>query len=96
MSPNRKNRYCRRLGGQKAFRPMGIPKCELDEVIIDLDEFEAIRLCDYEGKSQIEAGDIMGISRGTVQRLLNKGRAKIVHALLTEKILIISDSQKDI
>jgi predicted DNA-binding protein (UPF0251 family) len=47
-----------------------------------LDEFEAMRLCDLEGLSQIEAGERMQISRGTVQRLLESGRRKVVQALL--------------
>ena len=46
---------------------------------------EAIRLCDMEGKNQIEASESMQISRGTVQRLLRSGRKKIVDALIHTK-----------
>ncbi len=70
---------------------MGIPGHNLKNREIELDEFEAIRLCDLEGKNQMEAGESMGISRGTVQRLLVSGRAKIVDALLHNKIIIIND-----
>ncbi len=54
-----------------------------------LDEFEALRLCDYDGLSQIEAAEAMGISRGTVQRLLASGRKKVVDSLLHQKALKI-------
>jgi predicted DNA-binding protein (UPF0251 family) len=91
MPPCRKERYCRRLEGKRGFKPMGFPAHTLKTTEIELDEFEALRLCDLEGKNQIEAGEIMGISRGTIQRLVNSGRAKIVEALLHNQIIIIND-----
>ena len=57
--------------------------------MLKLDEFEAMRLCDHEGKSQIEASEAMGISRGTVQRLLLSGRRKLLDVLLREQELVI-------
>lgn len=66
---------------------------ELKMVIIELDEFEAIRLCDYEDKNQIEASEVMHVSRATVQRLLSSGRKKIVDSLLNSKVLHINNSQ---
>ena len=63
----------------------------LEEVRLSLDEFEVLRLCDLEGKSQEEAGEAMGVSRGTVQRLLVKARAKVVDALLNQKLLVLLD-----
>ncbi|MBI9102397.1 MAG: DUF134 domain-containing protein [Spirochaetales bacterium] len=95
MSPCRKKRCCRNLEGQRGFKPMGIPGIGLPVNYIALDEFEAIRLCDLEGKNQIQAGEVMGVSRGTIQRLLKSGRAKIVEALLKDRIIIIDDPQED-
>ena len=57
-----------------------------------LDEFEAMRLCDLEDLSQIEAGERMQISRGTVQRLLESGRRKVVQALLANQGLGLSST----
>ena len=54
------------------------------------DELEAFHLCDGRGKSQIEAGSSMGISRGTVQRLLASARCKVARALVEQKALAIS------
>lgn len=44
---------------------------------IEADEFEAIRICDYEVLNQIKASLLMNVSRGTIQRLLNSGRKKL-------------------
>ena len=54
-----------------------------------LDEFEAVRLCDHDQLSQIEAAARMRVSRGTVQRLLEAGRFKIADALLHDKAIHI-------
>lgn len=54
------------------------------------DELETLHLCDGEGKSQIEAGTCMGISRGTVQRLLASARSKVAQALVGQKALAVS------
>ena len=63
----------------------------LEETRLSLDEFEALRLCDLEGMNQEEAGDAMGVSRGTVQRILVKARARVVDALLNQKLLVLLD-----
>lgn len=86
-----KHRHCRSLENQVHLKPAGVPGKELEHVELFLDEFEAIRLCDYDGLSQIEAGERMGISRGTVQRLLISGRRKIVDVVLHRKSLMVND-----
>jgi len=91
MPRRHKNRNCRRLEGRRNFKPSGIPSVELEKVEIFLDEFEAVRLCDYDGLSQIEASASMGVSRATVQRLLLSGRRKVVDVLLHSKELIINE-----
>jgi predicted DNA-binding protein (UPF0251 family) len=54
------------------------------------DELEALHLCDGEGNNQVEAGISMGVSRGTVQRLLAGARCKVAQALVEQKALAIS------
>jgi nitrogen fixation protein NifU and related proteins len=54
------------------------------------DELEALHLCDGEGYTQEEAGVFMGISRGTVQRLLSTARRKVAEALVGQKALAIT------
>jgi predicted DNA-binding protein (UPF0251 family) len=67
---------------------------ELEQVILALDELEAMRLCDVDGCDQQEAGRRMGISRGTIFRLLKSGRAKILQAILNSRALIIETTQE--
>ena len=92
----RVKRYARRLDSSRSFKPAGIPKSDLMSVNIMLDEFEAMRLCDYEGLSQIEAALEMQISRATIQRLLLSARKKIVDIILNNKILEIKNDIKNI
>ncbi|MCG8451623.1 MAG: DUF134 domain-containing protein [Spirochaetales bacterium] len=89
--PHRKGRRCRRLGGHRGFKPMGVPGHSLEQVVLGLDEFEALRLCDLEGRQQTEAGELMDVSRGTVQRLLVRARAKVADALLNQKMIVLLD-----
>jgi predicted DNA-binding protein (UPF0251 family) len=62
---------------------------DLEVLYLGDDELEALRLCDVEGLHQAIAGDRMGVSRGTVQRLLKSGRTTLVQALVENKALII-------
>lgn len=92
MSPRlKKPRKCKcpfgKLKGH-IFKPSGIPMTALDHIVLYRDELETLRLCDFEGMTQEQAGRSMGISRGTVQRLLMSGREKIVGAIITSKAII--------
>lgn len=58
-------------------------------VVIPSDQLEALRLVDYEGKSQIEAAVIMGVSRGTIQRLCIRARKSITASLMYGYDIII-------
>ena len=86
----KKHRCCRMLEAEKIFKPRSIPLAKLHVAEISLDEFEAVRLCDHDQLSQIEAAARMRISRGTVQRLLEAGRFKIADALLHDKAIKIN------
>lgn len=71
------------------FKPAGIPLKELDEVALTLDEYEAIRLCDYEGLEHAEAAELMEISRPTFTRLIEKARNKTAKAIIEGKALTV-------
>ncbi len=60
-------------------------------IIIYSDELEALRLVDYLKLNQEEAAKKMGVSRGTVWRLLESGRKKIVAMLAEHKELIVKN-----
>lgn len=93
MSPRpKKPRNCtcpHHLPGSMIIKPAGILTRDLEKVILDLDELEALRLCDREELSQAEAGERMSVSRGTVQRLLTSGRKKIIDAIINSCALVI-------
>lgn len=95
MPPNKKCRRCRKWIGGKGFKPMGIPFGELEAVVLHLDELEAMRLCDSEGKDQSEAGEAMGVSRGTVQRLLRSGRRKVIEGFIQNHLFIIEEEPNE-
>jgi|LGOV01.1.fsa_nt_gb predicted DNA-binding protein (UPF0251 family)/predicted Fe-Mo cluster-binding NifX family protein len=96
MNNNVKNRYARRLSETKSFEFNGNSDKENKQVIIELDELEAIRLCDFEMLSQIEASKEMQISRATIQRLLLSARKKNVDAFVNNKTIIINNNIKNI
>lgn len=75
------------------FKPAGIPAKSLEFITLYRDELEAMRLCDKEGFTQEEAGRKMGISRGTVQRLLSSARKKIAKALSECKGIIFQKEE---
>ena len=93
MPRPRKRRRCRAYDGDRVFKPRSIPMSELDTIRLELSELEALRLCDLEGCDQEAAGERMAISRGTVQRLLKRGRAKVLRALLESRALLVDKGE---
>ena len=53
-------------------------------------ELEVLRLLDLEGLSQEEAGNRMGVSRGTIWRLKKRARTKVTRALIEGRRLVIT------
>ena len=70
------------------------PKTGKDPVQIEHAELEVLRLVDLEDLSQEEAGKAMGISRGTIWRLLHRARSKVVLALVEGRPLEILPSER--
>ncbi len=58
------------------------------------DEMEVLRLCDMEGLTQEEAGQSMGVSRGTIQRIITVARRKVATALTRGNAIIYVDEVK--
>ena len=50
-----------------------------------------MKLCDVEGLTQEQAGERMGVSRGTVQRLLASARKKVAGAVVSGAALVFSE-----
>ncbi|MEB3759312.1 MAG: DUF134 domain-containing protein [Desulfurococcales archaeon] len=68
------------------------PPMEKEPIVLAPDEFMALWLVYYEGLTQDEAAEKLGVSRGTLWRLLDSGRRKLVGALISGRPFIISGS----
>jgi uncharacterized protein len=89
MSPRcKKPRHCRCSFRGKAFKPTGVPMSDVERVSLSLDELEALKLCDLDDMTQEEAGARMGVSRGTIQRILSLARKKVAMALVKGKAIV--------
>jgi predicted DNA-binding protein (UPF0251 family) len=85
-------RLCRRVRFNPEityFKPAGVRMRELEQVILTFDEYEAIKLIDFEGIEQIKAGEMMRISQPTLSRLLRNARKKISEAIVNGKAIKI-------
>jgi predicted DNA-binding protein (UPF0251 family) len=71
------------------FKPIGIPVLELEEVVMSLDEFEAMRLADLDRLYQEQAASEMGVSRTTFSRIIDSAHRKMADALVHGKALRI-------
>ena len=83
-------RICRRIRfrpGVTYFKPAGVRMIDLDEVVLTLEEYEAIRLIDLEEIEQKKAGDLMKISQPTLSRLLKSARKKLSGAIINGKAI---------
>ena len=85
-------RRCRRIFREpqiRCFRPETIDEIEFEDVEITLDEFESVRLRDYQKIHQKKAAEMMGVSQPTFHRIITSAREKIATALVEGKIIKI-------
>ena len=75
------------------YKPQAIPMTKLEVNSLSMVEFEAIRLIDNDGKSQIEAAEMMDISQPTISRILKSGRNKIADAFVNGKAIRIEGGE---
>ena len=67
------------------------PTTTANTISIEPAEIEALRLVDLEGLSQEQAGIKMGVSRGTIWRLLQSARRKVAQALTEGRSLTVTN-----
>lgn len=82
MPPKRKLRKIVAPPNFKGFKPYGTTKESIDPIELFYEEYEAIKLADYEFMTHLEASKLMGISRATFARIYETGRRKIAKALV--------------
>jgi predicted DNA-binding protein (UPF0251 family) len=85
-------RLRRRIRGRPCvnyFKPAGQRIVNLDEIILNKAEFEALRLKDFKGLSQSECAKEMNISQPTFHRILLSAREKTSEAIIKGKAIKI-------
>jgi len=74
---------------QEAYIPVLSPG-DAEPVVLYLDELEAFRLVYLEGLTQEEAAERMGVSRGSLWRLLDSARRKLALALSSRRPIVLA------
>lgn len=89
MPRPRKCRHVCCMPERDLFGPINMHIKEDNFIIMTVDEYETIRLIDYEDFNQEECALQMNVARTTVQRIYNDARKKISQSLVNGKILKI-------
>jgi predicted DNA-binding protein (UPF0251 family) len=84
----KKVRYIQTMPEIKQFSPRG-KAGRPDEIELKIDEFEAFKIADFQGYSQAEGAQFMGISRPSFGRILREARRIVAEALVSGKIIRI-------
>jgi len=86
--PN-KRRYICKLPKYGAYGPIGQRALRASCIRMTVDEYETIRLIDYEGYNQEECAKQMDVARTTAQRIYMNARNKIAVSLVEGKCIKI-------
>ena len=73
----------------QGFKPFGIADCNTEHIILQYDEYETIKLVNYDNLSQKDAAERMHISRPTLTRIYNSALIKIALAFVEGKSIYI-------
>ena len=74
------------------FKPQGIPLRLLEEVCLEADELEALKLYEVDNISQTVAAEKMKISQSTFARILDSANQKTADALINGKAIRLEKS----
>nr|WP_321356763.1 DUF134 domain-containing protein [uncultured Draconibacterium sp.] len=72
----------------KGMSVYGVRGRKTNEVVLHLEEYEAIRLLDYQNLTQEEAAVYMDVSRPTLTRIYEEARNKVATAFVEGRDLI--------
>ena len=80
------------------LKPYGMPyPAKKSEAVFMLyEEYEAVRLCDYDGYNQCDASKLMEVSRPTLTRICMSARNKVAIAIVEGRQLIIEGGKVEI
>lgn len=85
--PKKRRRVCR-LPDYNRYGPLGM-KNDNPQIEMSIDEYETIRLIDYERMTQEECASLMNVARTTVQGIYESARIKLAKSLVDGNGLII-------
>ncbi len=86
-------RTLQELPAVKGFRPLWMRPNYRSAVVMQLEEYEAIRLMDYENLTHEQAAEKMGVSRPTVTRIYEQARKKLATALVEGRSFLIEGGE---
>ena len=90
-----KPRKVKGLPKNTGFCPKGQPECS-HPIILNVEEYETIRLIDYVGLTQEECALSMGVGRATVQSLYVEARKKLARFVVEASGLLIEGGNYEI
>jgi len=96
MPRPKKSRWISCHPGVSFFKPQGIPLRMLNQVCLEMDELEAMRLADLESLSHEDAAQRMNVSRATFGRIVALGRKKVADALVHGKAIRIEGGEVEL
>lgn len=79
-----------------SFIPEEADKADIKTLTLSIDEFETIRLLDYEGLNQEECALRMGVARTTVTAMYESARKKLITAIVEGRRLSIAGGNIEI
>lgn len=82
MPRPRKQKMICALPSCNSFAPCGNSADGDDAVFMSIEEYETIRLIDYNNMDQMQCAEELGVARSTVQRLYTDARRKIASCVV--------------
>ena len=95
MSRPKQCRFVMATPAVNTFAPCGLQQNASNPVKMSYDEYEAIRLMDYEGLQQSRAAEIMNVSRPTFTRIYDAARKKMAKAIVEGCGVVITGDNAD-
>ncbi len=77
----------------KGFRPLWMRPNYRQAITLHLEEYEALRLIDYEGMIHEQVAASMNVSRPTVTRIYEQARKKVATALVEGRSFLIEGGE---
>ncbi len=73
----------------QGFKPFGIAFCDTEHIVLQFEEYEAVKSVIYDDLPQELAADQMEVSRPTLTRIYNSALKKIAQAFVEGKSILI-------